>query len=87
MTNKNQKTIQSSFMVTAEFVLTNKQVVIGLFSLGIHTNIEEFIKSSDTFFTVSDRKKKNPDTIIRTNQIVTIRELDRKEVSSKKLDL
>jgi hypothetical protein len=84
----NQQTDKkSSFLVTAEFVLTNKQVVIGLFSLGKHTTMVEYIKEADTFIKIPDRKKKNPDTIIRTDQIVTIRQLDRKEVSSKKLDL
>ena len=84
----NQQTAkQSSFLVTAEFVLTNKQVIIGLFSLENHSTIVEYIKAADTFITIPDRKKKNPDTIIRTDQIVTIRELDRKEISSKKLNL
>ncbi|MBF0357847.1 MAG: hypothetical protein HQL70_04510 [Magnetococcales bacterium] len=78
---------QSSFLVTAEFVLTNKQVVIGLLSLGNHSNLADYIKAADTFITVPDRKKKNPDTVIRTDQIVTIRELNRKEISSNKLDL
>jgi hypothetical protein len=87
MASKTSKVNQSSFQVAAEFVLTNKQVVVGVVSLGAFLSIEEFIKSADTFFTVSDRKKKNPDTVIRTDQIVTIRELERKEISIKKLDL
>jgi hypothetical protein len=81
------KTKQTIFQVTAEFILTNKQSIIGFCSLGGHLTIEEFIESAGTFITVTDRKKKNPATVIRTDQIVTIRELDRKEISIKKLDL
>ncbi|MBF0194009.1 MAG: hypothetical protein HQL71_05600 [Magnetococcales bacterium] len=87
MTDNKLTTKQSSFLVTAEFVLTNKQVVIGLFSLGPYDTISEFLQEAEPFIVVSDRKKKNPDTIIKTDQIVTIRELDRKEVATKKLNL
>jgi hypothetical protein len=84
----NQQTAkQSTFIVTAEFVLTNKQVVIGSFSLGPHNTVAEFFQKAESFIPIADRKKKNPDTIIRKKHIVTIRELDRKEIATKKLNL
>jgi hypothetical protein len=87
MTLNQQATKQLTFLVTAEFVLVNKQVVIGSFSLGPNNTIAEFIQNAESFITIADRKKKNPDTVIRKKQIVTIRELDRKEIATKKLNL
>jgi hypothetical protein len=87
MSTNKLKANKLSFQITAEFGLTNKQVVIGVFSIEDHPTLEEFIKSKDSFFTVADRKKKNPSTVIRTDQIVTIRELERKEITTNKLDL
>ncbi|MBF0380133.1 MAG: hypothetical protein HQL69_03890 [Magnetococcales bacterium] len=77
----------TSFVVTAEFTLTNKQVVIGIISLGRHDSIVDYLNKADSFISIADRKKKNPDTVLRTKEIVTVRELDRKEIATKKLNL